>query len=248
MKKLFNVTVGGYYLCSLVLGIMMALTIGMIACDMWDYGFSQYLVAEKTVTREYPDGGFTMHNAVDVERYSIDYDTEIFYPKGDVQTKTAWTELKRRYDNLWETERYLPMADLWDATNVYYKYGMDGYFIQYGEFCLITVAVITLVLSVLIMEGKSANKVWRQKMLQAFGIAIFIVLIDMARRCAWYRVYSRTSATPITMLLPVVFLIIPLIILKKTRQPNRVKEEAGAVNPNVHKEIVIPSGASDETL
>ena len=65
------------------------------------------------------------------------------------------------------------------------------------------------------MEGKSANKVWRQKMLQAFGIAIFIVLVDMARRCAWYRVYSGTLASLVTLLLPVASLVVPLIILKK---------------------------------
>lgn len=67
----------------------------------------------------------------------------------------------------------MSLADLWDATKIYYRNGSDDYYIQYGEFYLIAVAGMALVLSVLLMEGKSANKVWRQKMLQAFGIAIF---------------------------------------------------------------------------
>ncbi len=141
----------------------------------------------------------------------------------------------------------MPLADLWDATEVYYRNGSDDYYIQYGEFYLIAVAGMTLVLSVLLMEGKLANKVWRQKMLQAFGIAIFIVLVDMARRCAWYRVYRGTLASPVALLLPVAFLVVPLIILKKTRQPKKVKAEAESVNPDQPKEIGVPHGVSDET-
>lgn len=228
MKKLFNVTVGGLYLCSVVLGIAMALTIGMVACDTWDYKYNQYKVMERSVRREYPDGGFTEGHAVFMDTHSINYDVGVFYPKDDEETETAWATLKRRYDRLWKVRHCLPMAELWELTDVYRRYGNDGYYLQYGEFCLAIVSGITVVLSVLMMEGKSSNKSWRQKMLQAFGVAMFVVLIDTARYCAEYKVYSRMPVSTVVLLLPVAFLVIPLIILKKTWLPKEARLTMGA--------------------
>lgn len=42
-----------------------------------------------------------------------------------------------------------------------------------------------------------------------------LVMVDMVRRCAWYRVYRGTLASLVTLLLPVASLVVPLIILKK---------------------------------
>lgn len=241
MKRLFNATVGGYYLCSIVLGIAMALTVGLAACDMWDYGVEQYCLAENIARMEYPDGGFTdWYDApVDSETYSVNYDEGVFYLKGSGPTEAAWVKLSRRFNRLTKLSHYLPMEDLWYRMNVHREWGYD----QYGEYLLATVAIMTVMLSVIIMEGKAANKAWRQKMLQAFGIAAFIVLIDIAYHCARDRVHYGELST-VELLMPVAFLLIPALILKKTRSP---KKEAEVRNPNEAKKIVVPHGVCDDS-
>ena len=241
MKKLFNVTIGGYYLCSIVLGIAMALTIGLTACDMWDYGWDQYAEAQESVQDKYPDGGFVRWDPVDLSTHAINYDFDIFYPIGDKDTETAYVELKKRQNRLDELWYYVPLSDLWSSTRVYER--RYDYSLQYGEYCLAVVGIVTVLLSVLIMEGKSANKVWRQKMLQAFGIAMGIVLIDVAWRCAWYTAFGGIST--LTLLLPIAFLVMPALILKKTRSPKKAKVTAEVSDPNLGREIIIPHSNID---
>ena len=202
-KKLFNVTVGGYYICSIVLGIAMALTISMILCDVWDGEYEQYKFEERTVQQQYPDGKFFLEG--------------IMYPSDDADTRVAWLALQKKRDSLMERRTYIPMVDLWSDMQVYSHY--SDYSRNYGAFCLTAMAVITVILSVAIMEGKSANKAWRQKMLQAGGCSMLIIFLDLAFRYAIERSYGNMST--FVALVPVVLLVIPLFILKKTRQEKK---------------------------
>ena len=182
-KRFFNVTIGGYYVVSIILGIAMALTVSLAACDLWFHAYESHKMAGELLTIQ---------------------------------------------DDLEVSKMYVPMYSI-----VRELYSMPGtafdweYLENYIPIFLMVSAVAVVFLSVMIMEGKSANKAWRQKMLQAGAITMLIILFVVAGQCVekrmfgkWSYMYSMRVYNNITtwhILAPIVLLIIPLFILKKTR-------------------------------
>lgn len=179
---------------SVLLGIMIALTISMATCDVWTSRMEQIWRLKDTMRERYP-----LESRLDV--YDL-YE----YKRVD--------EIDKALDDTWP---YLPMARLYDVM-FDVKKGQNN-----GSICMVVAAIVSVVLSVMIMEGKSANKAWRQKMLQAIGIGALIVLASMTGQYAWLRSYGEMS-TPV-VLIPVILMTVPLVMLKKTR----VRKEARTV-------------------
>ncbi len=80
-----------------------------------------------------------------------------------------------------------------------------------------TIAMLIVALAVMMIDGKGTNSVWRTKVLQATGIAGVLVCAELAYSYSFWVHYQQMS--PMAILVPVVLLVIPLLILKKTRQP-----------------------------
>lgn len=198
MKKLFNVTIGGYYLCSMVLGFAMAVTVCMAVCDTWNYAYSRVMILEDVVREEY--GG----------RYAFSREGSVI-KAGPIseEAEVAWSKVESKSDFLDDIWLYMPTESLYDALYV-------GHGHTYVPIVLVLSGAVTVLLSVLIMEGKSANKAWRQKMHQASGWGMLIVLSNLAYWYAVRRVYGDLST--LTVLIPLMLLVVPLLILKKTRQ------------------------------
>jgi len=185
-KKLFNVTVGGYYLVSLILGAAIALTIGTVTCNAWLSRSDQIWRMRDAIEERYPLGS-------ELSPYDS-YE----YKKID--------EADEALNDMWP---YLPMANLYDM-----MYDVEAKR-DNGAICMAVSVLVSVILSVMIMEGKAVNRAWRQKMLQAIGIGMLIVLLSLTWRYAWLRSYGEMST--LTVLVPVVLMIVPLVMLKKTR-------------------------------
>lgn len=193
-KKIFNVTLWGYYLVSIVLGIAMALTVSMMACDLWNFCFGRQIEMEEELELQY-------------RRYGAELTAE---------EKAIWEEAdikSGKIENLWV---FVPLNDVGNELSVW-EYGSIH---SYAPLVMMVSATVTIVLSVMIMEGKSANKAWRQKMIQAGAIAALIILMSVAYQCAEWRALGDLATW--TVMVPTVLLIIPLLVLKKTR----VRKEA----------------------
>lgn len=210
-KRFFNATVGGYYVVSIILGIAMALTVSMTACDLWFHAYEGHKIIEEQLTWQYG------------ERSSVRTDQTEQREKA-----LAWKEMDAESDNLEMFRMYVPLYSIG-----YELYSMPGtafrweYFENYIPIFLMILSVIVVFLSVTIMEGKSANKAWRQKMLQATAIALLIILLTVAWQCVEGRMYGKWSyfygmryysdITTWSILIPIILLIIPFLVLKKTR-------------------------------
>ena len=112
---------------------------------------------------------------------------------------------------------YLPMTGLYGMLygSEYSSTGSYLFSYNYAPVILMVSAISVVFLSVMIMEGKAANKAWRQKMCQAGGWGLLIILMDLAFWYAGRRIYGSIPA--VVVLVPAVLLIIPFLILKKTR-------------------------------
>lgn len=95
MKKLFNVTIGGYYLCSMVLGFAMAVTVCMVVCDTWNYAYSRVMILEDVVREEY--GG----------RYAFSREGSVI-KAGPIseEAEVAWSKVESKSD-FWMTYGYI---------------------------------------------------------------------------------------------------------------------------------------------
>jgi len=143
----------------------MALTVSMMACDLWFYSLDRH---------------------VDMEVLEWSW---IVVPLNDLGDELVW----------------------WEHDILY----------SYVPFVMLASAITTIMLSIMIMEGKSANKAWRQKMTQASAIAALIILGSIAYQCAKWRAYGDLATW--TVMVPIVLLIVPLLVLKKTRvRPDQV--------------------------
>lgn len=205
-KKIFNATIGGYYVVSIILGIAIALTVGMMVMDAWDY-------------------------ALDIGRSKDSLATL----KGGL----AWDEF---LDEAW---LYLPMTGLYGMLygGEYSDTGRYLYGYNYAPVVLMVSAVVVVFLSVMIMEGKSANKAWRQKMHQACGWGLLIILMDLAFWYARRRMYGSIPTG--VVLVPVILLIIPFLVLKKTRIR---KEGAEKQSGKIPKETIRVDGEETEVV
>lgn len=190
-KRIFNVTVGGYYVVSVVLGLLMALAIGLTLCCVWFdqlYRLYSLPVAEELV-------------------YEKEIDIEL------LQTVQQDTELKRKRQTLDEVWSCLPMTDLWDSAYVSGGIGEEGR--NFGPVLMVVAAIATILLSIMIMEGKSANKAWRQKMFQAMSFAALFLLLTLVTKYTILRTYGELST--IIVMTPVILLIWPIFSLCKIR-------------------------------
>lgn len=205
-KKIFNATVGGYYLVSIVLGVMMALTISMTTADLWYHAYEHHRVMEAELTNQYGDR----------------------YKNWTEEKAQAWKEADAKLDQLYILRTYVPMIQV--SEELYYMPGTGvdrRYYENYIPIFLMISAVLTVCLSVLVMEGRSANKAWRQKMLQAVSLAALLVLGVLAWQCAEHRMLGKWgtyvgmrlygSITTWHVLAPIILMIIPLIGLKKLK-------------------------------
>lgn len=195
-KRFFNVTIGGYYVVSVILGIAMALTVGMMVMDAWSYAL---------------DCNGALHSRI-LEEYGLPSNSNSLSGlSATEETDAAWAVYESRDEFLDEVWSYLPMTGLYGLLYESNKLGAHNY----APVVLTVSAIVTVFLSVMIMEGKSANKAWRQKMHQACGWWLLILLMDLA---AWYARRRMFGWIPTgVVLVPVVLLIIPILILKKTR-------------------------------
>lgn len=221
-KIVFNAKLWGYYVVSIVLGIAMALTVSMMACDLWNFAFERYVVVEDELESQYGS------------RYGTEHTN---------QGRLAWEEADAELDKLDRLWTYVPLNwlgnELYSVPGTAYK---SEYSDNYVPLAMAVSAMVTVLLSVLLMEGKSANKAWRQKMLQAVAIAALILLSSIAWQCAEWRTCGKWSSYPsmrkygvITtwhVLTPIVLMIIPLIGLKKTRL-RKENEDAKRLNREV---------------
>lgn len=199
-KKIFNVTIGGYYVVSIVLGIAMALTVCLMALDVWSYAYDRTGVLYNAVWEKY-DGDYRNNNTTLKQAFA------------GPSAQAAWAKVDSQYDFLEMAWLYMPMQRLFDDLYVLRIHG-DSY--SYLPMLLMASGVVTVFLSVVIMEGKSANKAWRQKMHQAFGWGTLIILLNLAYWYARRRMYGDIPTG--VVLVPIVLLAVPLLILKKTRQ------------------------------
>lgn len=197
-KKMFNATIGGYYLVSIILGIVMMFTVSLMLCDLWDYLYDSYYESRELAMEQYgatwTESGYVITDS-DAEAQAVQKDLN----DRDTALESAWS--------------FLPMTKLWNMMYVPGKNGLSGR--NYGPVWMTVFAVITVIFAVMIMEGKSMNKAWRLKMIQAVSIAATLLLFSSALKCAQMRSYGRSST--VDMVVPVILLIIPLIVLRKTQ-------------------------------
>lgn len=199
-KRFFNVTIGGYYVVSIILGIAMALTVCLMALDAWSYAFDRTCVLRRAAWEEY-DGDYRNNT------------TRLSQAVDNAEARAVWEELDSQHDLLDVAWLYMPMQRLYDELYVMRPIGKSDF--SYLPMLLMASAVVVVFLSVIIMEGKSANKAWRQKMHQAIGWGVLIILLDLAY---WYARRRMFGSIPTgVVLVPVVLLIIPALVLKKTR-------------------------------
>lgn len=213
-KKIFNVTIGGYYVVSIVLGIAMALTVAMLACDVWNYAWDRFDDKLEDFLDENPEVLWAA--------------TPTMQPS-DVVLRRKSMALREQEDCLWNVWIHLPMYRLGNA--LYYDIGFSSsyrhHIHSYVPLVLVASAIVVVWLSIQIMMGRSANKAWKQKMLQAVGFAMLILLLQLAFQYACLR--SAGDVSTVTVLIPVGLLVAPLLVLKKTRQvkPGVTTKETG---------------------
>lgn len=104
------------------------------------------------------------------------------------------------------------VADTLDKAWMYLPLGLENVF--YGTQRQAILMVTTAIMTVVVFVRMSATKGSRTKMLQAVAVAILVLLLMLA-----YRYALRSRISDALALVPVLLMVIPLIILRKTQQP-----------------------------
>ncbi len=160
MKKLFNVSIGGYYLCSMVLGTLLFVIMLLLPHDMnyWFY----------------------------------------YHSKGTFERAMVANRI----------EKFLPSVYLYNWLFI------DGD--SYSSMVVALCSIMAVMIAVAMIDGRGTSKVWRTKILQSVGCVGLLICIEMAFQYAIAHMYDQMS--PLMLFVPVVLMIVPLLILKKTRQ------------------------------
>lgn len=123
----------------------------------------------------------------------------------------AWGESAWWLNSIWV---YIPMESLGDALTWYEPRPYDM-LLSYVPHVFAATGVLSVVLFVVVMESNKAKRVWRTKLLQAFAIALFLMLGCVIVQVVERRFYGES--TTLLLFMPVLAISVPLFILAKTR-------------------------------
>ena len=183
MKKFFNVVVRGYFVCSLVLGVLMHLLVLLVP-----------------------------HNL------------------------NSWYSMRHRF---WEYDEmaiwaYLPTSGLYDAL-----YGGN---VQCDSIVIAALAIIVVTLFVMMTDGEGLSSAWRTKFLQAIGFAGVLTCWNLTFKYAITSMWTWTGIHPLMIFVPVIVMIIPLMVLIKTRQADQLVQGTKNLRNKIVRNKIVRKG------